>query len=245
MIDVSAYYIDDDTSFIDDVGGSPKKSLAGIQGIDTQYPYIEITASMFNNDGDSVVLFDHEGTIVDQYVYTKDPGIDVPFGRFPDILGNFALLAFATKGLANASILSTQTLSPTKILTPTYTPTSTKVPTLTKIQMQTKTPMVTPTLKVLLKTTDTLFRNDTSITMEYVSEISGIANASDSASLDATESSKEAVLPASISTTSIPKQKPKILVTTVPSVNFLPLLFSIGGGVCLVLCGIQIGRAHV
>src|SRR5258706_3531972 len=82
--DISSFYIDDDTDFNNDTGNSSKKILTGIQGVDTQFPYFELTSSMFNNGGDNVVLFDNNGIKLDQYSYSKDPGLHVALGRSPD-----------------------------------------------------------------------------------------------------------------------------------------------------------------
>src|SRR5579885_924806 len=143
--DLSQYWIDDDTNFTDDSGSSSKKSLAAmVQGQDATHPYIE-TSSMFNNDGDTLVLFDSNGTIVDQYTYTSDPGVNIALGRFPDGTGTFQILASATQGSANTSpaATNTPTAAPTAIPTdtpkPTHIPTPTKVPTPTKISTTNKT----------------------------------------------------------------------------------------------------------
>lgn len=151
-IDLSTYYIDDDTDFTSDVGSSAKKSLQNINTTNPTYPYIELS-SMLNNDGDHVVLFDSSGNVVDQYSYTSDPGVDISIGRFPDGIGTFQLLLSATKGNANSSGLPTATPTPTDAPTPTPTP---KVPTATPTPRPTVTPTPKPTIKIasLTPTTD-------------------------------------------------------------------------------------------
>src|SRR5258706_12428458 len=125
--DISSFYIDDDTDFNSDTGNSSKKILTGIQGTDTQFPYFELTSSMFNNNGDNVVLFDNNGIMLDQYLYLKDPGIDVSLGRSPDGTGEIMLLAAATKGMANSQMQPSPTPTPTKV--PTSTPSPKPTPT--------------------------------------------------------------------------------------------------------------------
>ncbi len=111
--DLKNYWIDDDTDFANDNGGSAKKSLDGVvAGSDSQHYYIELTASMFNNDGDTVVLFSSSGSIADQLTYTDGPGYDVAMGRFPDGNGSFAYLSSTTKGSPNSGPMPTNTPEP-------------------------------------------------------------------------------------------------------------------------------------
>ena len=80
-IDLSAYYLDDDLDFVNDSGSSSKKSLSSIDNSSTSpYPTFEFD-SFLNNSGDFVVLFDPNGTIIDQYQYIDDPGENVSVGR--------------------------------------------------------------------------------------------------------------------------------------------------------------------
>lgn len=132
--DISKYWIDDDTDFTSDSGNSSKKSLKDLLGMDTNYPYIELSSSMFNNAGDHVVLFDESGTIIDQYEYTKDPGSDVSIGRSPDGSDNFVLLTSATKGSANSAPQPTPTPKPTS--TASTKSTTTSIPTTKIIAVQ-------------------------------------------------------------------------------------------------------------
>src|SRR5579871_6806944 len=128
-LNLSEYFIDDDTDFTSDSGNSPKKKLSAMQATDTQYPFLDNTSSMFNNDGDWIVLFDSYGAIIDQYSYTKDPGLDTPIGRFPDGSGEFAILQAATKGMPNAPAEPSPTPSQAAVPTSTHTPTPIKNPT--------------------------------------------------------------------------------------------------------------------
>ena len=134
-IDLSGYFIDDDTDFSNDSGGSKMKKLEGISS-DADYAVFEYSSSMFNNSGDSVVLFSPEGNIVDQYTYSDDPGNDISIGRSPDTTGGFVVLQSPTKGDTNANPKPSPTLSPTKTPTPTKVPTPTKTPTATKTPTQ-------------------------------------------------------------------------------------------------------------
>lgn len=99
-VDISNYYLDDDTDFTSDSGSSSKKTLSALNVSDTIYPYLEFD-SFLNNSGDYVVLFAPDGTIIDQYNYTKDPEIDVTIGRLPDGGDKYGTLAQTTKGAAN------------------------------------------------------------------------------------------------------------------------------------------------
>ena len=138
--DLTTYWIDDDTSFTEDSGSSPKKNLSTVtSGQDVKHPFIE-TSSMFNNSGDYVVLFDSTGTIVDQYQYTKDPGSAVPMGRSPDGSGEFQILASATQGNFNTPPQPTDTPTSPPAPTATHTPKPTHTPTPTKTPTSTKTP---------------------------------------------------------------------------------------------------------
>lgn len=230
-IDLSGYFLDDDTDFVNDIG-SAKKSLATIQGINTKYPYLDLTSSMFNNDGDSVVLFDQSGNIVDQYTYTKDPGENISIGRNPDGAGEFAKLSAATEGLANASLQPAPTLSPTKIPTPTHTP----VPTNTLTPTHTPTPqkIFSPTAARAIisntppKTNALSYSATPQISIEYT------------VPLPSEESTSEAVLNASISAKPTLTKIQKNIAKASNQYNWLPVLFSVLGGGCFIVCGILI-----
>lgn len=138
-LDLSGYWIDDDISFDQDDGNSSKKSLSTLTNNNQTYPYIELTNSIFNNPGDFVVLFAGDGTLVDQYQYTSNPGTDTTLGRSLDG-GSWVTLTAISKGSANGSS-SSPSLSPT----PSPTPTSTPVPTSTPSPTPAPTPTPTPT----------------------------------------------------------------------------------------------------
>lgn len=141
-IDVKDYFIDDDESFSDDVGSGSKKSLSGSQNSSSEFVVLEFS-SFLNNSGDNVVLFDQNGTILDKYNYSGDPGKDITIGRSPDGNGSFTTLADATKGSPNAKEATptlTETPTPSKTPSPTKLPTPTKTPTPTRIPTVTKTP---------------------------------------------------------------------------------------------------------
>ena len=185
-IDISHYWIDDDDSFTDDKGSASKRSLESLNTSNSSYPYIELS-SFLNNDGDKVVLFDDSDTIVDQFHYDKDPGVDVPIGRFPDGTGSFQMLASATIGDANVGPLPTAT--PTQFLTPTpkNTSTPTKEPTPTRIPTLTKSP--TPTKVTPIKVVEnfapiSLAKSETIPTYSAGSPSGILGESSLSASLD-------------------------------------------------------------
>lgn len=139
-IDITGYWIDDDTSFMEDTGTSPKKNLATLISADSKYPYIELT-SFLNNSGDFVVLYSDEGVIIDQYQYNSDPGIDISVGRSLDGLGIWTQMAITTKGQPN--ILPT----PTPLYTPTITPEAT--PTILPSPTSSIPVTVTPTISAI------------------------------------------------------------------------------------------------
>jgi hypothetical protein len=153
--DLTSYFIDDDTNFADDIG-TAKKQLTTISN--GTYAVFTLSSSMFNNSGDFVVVYDQRGTIVDQYEFTNDPGVDVAIGRNPDATGTFQILESITKGSVNAGVQPTVTVTPTKIPTPTKTPTPTKIPTptkaptLTRSASPTKVPTIVPTKLVAVNT---------------------------------------------------------------------------------------------
>lgn len=122
-IDLTAYWLDDDTSFTDDAGSSNKKVLSTLNTTNGSYPYLEFS-SFLNNSGDYVVLFSNDGTIVDQYQYTSDPGIDVSIGRNPDG-GTWTTLSSASKGSTNGGTSPSPSPSTSPSPSPTPNPSST------------------------------------------------------------------------------------------------------------------------
>jgi hypothetical protein len=141
------YYIDDDEDFNSDSGSRNKKSLENLNTSNISHPYLDLDSSspMFNNDSDSVVLFDKDGNIVDSYSYDKNPGSNISIGRSPDRSGDFFVLSSLTKGAANSSPIPTTTPTPTSTLTPTPNPTNTPTPTTTPAPTITPTPTKTLT----------------------------------------------------------------------------------------------------
>ena len=110
-VDLSSYFFDDDIDFNSDIGSSAKKSLSSLDNSTSPYPTFEF-GSFLNNDGDYVVLFAPDGTIIDQYQYTKDPEADVSIGRSPDGLDAFTILSSATKGSQNSNPQPSPSASP-------------------------------------------------------------------------------------------------------------------------------------
>lgn len=145
-VDLTSYWIDDDTSFASDTGSSAKKSLSSINTSNLNYPYIVLTSSMFNNTGDMVVLFAADGSLVDSYQYDSDPGPDVVIARSPDGNGDWIVGLAASQGTTNPAA---PTPTPVPTATPTPTPTPTNVPTPTPKPTSTPTPSPTsvPTSK--------------------------------------------------------------------------------------------------
>ncbi|KKR71070.1 MAG: hypothetical protein UU12_C0009G0014 [Candidatus Woesebacteria bacterium GW2011_GWA2_40_7b] len=147
---IKSYYIDDDTDFLSDSGSSAKKLLTTLNVSNPTFPTID-TSSFLNNSGDWVVLFDQNGVVLDQYQFNSNPGKDISIGRYPDSIGSFSILNYATKADANSTPptpVPTPTTTPvpaTSVPTPTITPTPTKTPT----PKATRSPTPEPTTEVL------------------------------------------------------------------------------------------------
>lgn len=139
---LKSYYLDDDASFDSDTGSSTKKLLTNLDISNPSNPFVEI-ASFLNNSGDSVVLFDDSGFLVDQYQYTSNPGDGVSIGRNPDGSGDFTILLSATKGSTNSSPAPSPSPTPQPTPTKSPTPTPTKSPTPTPAKAPSPTPKVT------------------------------------------------------------------------------------------------------
>lgn len=125
------WYIDDGK----DTGSSPKLFTITIPS--HQYVVIELTSSLFNNDGDTVRLLDFNKIEKDSFLYTSTTK-GITYGRI-----SFASNEFCeqdpTKGSSNKSCKETEpdkTPTPTPSRTPTHTPTNTLSPT---------QPLITPT----------------------------------------------------------------------------------------------------
>ncbi len=142
--DLSTYWLDDDPVFNDDSGSSAKKNLATpypFNNSNPDYPFLEYSGFFLNNDGDYVVLFSPEGTVLDQYQYTENPGKDISIGRNPNGTGEWKILVSATQGQPNSSPLQIPTPSPTPTSASASTPTPTPTP------KPTTKPTSPPTLK--------------------------------------------------------------------------------------------------
>ncbi len=172
-IDLTTYYIDDDLDFNSDLESGSKKSLASINALNLLFLFFECS-SFLNNDEDYVVLFSFDGQIIDQYQYIKDPGKDVSIGRFPDGLGEMAVLVSSTKGLEN-SVLPTLTPTNTQAPTPSNTSTPTPKPSPTATKAPTLAPTKTPTLtKENTTTTSNLILTSSSTTTKTISSKSSV-----------------------------------------------------------------------
>lgn len=126
----AGFWIDDDSDFESDLGNGKKFQIMDCnQPGETPYLIVENSSAFFNNEKDSVVLFDSNGMAVDQYEYDADPGIDVSLGRNPDTDGNFTVLVSRTKGSPNSMPVPTQTPVPTPTSKPTKEPTVDLTPT--------------------------------------------------------------------------------------------------------------------
>ena len=129
--EIKSYWLDDDIEFDSDLGTAAKKKLDSLNTDNPNYPYLEIN-SFLNNSGDSVVIFDDAGNLIDSTEYSVDPGLNISIGRSPDQSGGFQVLSSATKGEPNQiepSSTPTLTSTPTSTPIPTPTPTITSSPT--------------------------------------------------------------------------------------------------------------------
>ncbi len=123
-VDLTNYFLDDDTLFNDDSGSGKKKELSSLNTTNSNYPYLELN-SFLNNSGDYVVLFSSNGDIVDEYQYLSDPGKDISIGRSPDGTDNWVFLDSVSKGASNSCLpfpTPSPILTPIPSLTPTPTP---------------------------------------------------------------------------------------------------------------------------
>lgn len=128
-IDLTNYWLDDDSDFTSDSGSSTKKQITTtVQGSDTSHIVYELPSAIFNNDNDTIVLYSPDGQIVDQYHYSSGPGEDMTLGRTPDGTGGFANLSFPTRGSANAGVKPPDTPTPHPTSKPTKEPSPTKIP---------------------------------------------------------------------------------------------------------------------
>lgn len=234
-IDLSGYYLDDDTSFSDDIGSSPKKNLSSLSASNSAYPYLELNNAFLNNPGDNVVLFDSTGNIIDQYTYNKDPGENNIFGRSPDGIGEFQVLASATQGQPNSNPQPTPTQTPTNTPippTPTRTPTPTKTPTPSptpKIPTPTQTP--TPIKSVPTSKPTKTISPTTKITIKPSGKITGKLFPT---SVLGTSTNSAKIKP------SISKSKPRTLVQSASDTKSPSLIIPIAGAILFIACAILI-----
>ena len=224
-IDMKTYWIDDDTDFASDSGGSAKKQMdTVVKGADDKHFVFDLPSAMFNNSGDFVVLFDNTGQIVDQFQYNEDPSVDHTFGRSPDGAGSFQILANATKGSTNSGPQPTVTPTPLPTEKPTAEPTVTRTPTQPKAKpTPTDIPMTTDSFQSIpSKTTlkSTTLKSKTATNSAYPTSILGIS----------TKSAEK---------TPTPEQTKKVLVK---GSNNSPIsgIFMCIGGVFVLACGILI-----
>jgi len=227
-VDITSYWLDDDTDFNSDTGSSAKKSLSSIDKSNSIYPFLELSSAMLNNDGDFVVLFDNNGTVIDQFEYSSDFGTDTSMGRFPDGSSSWFVLSSLSKGATNNGPVPTATPTPTETPTPTPTP----KPTATSTPAKTPTPAsnaaaATPAIKPTVTPTPTPVKSiPISIT----------------ASASAQKSTQAAVLgqniQISISPTISNQKETKVL--AVSDNKLIPKLLIFLGFVFFVLCAIVI-----
>jgi len=227
-VDITNYWIDDDTDFASDTGSSSKKQITSIaSGSDSHYVIFELSSSMFNNGGDTVALFTPDGTLVDSYAYTKDPGIDISIGRAPDVIGDFQVLASATKGSPNSPPQPTTTPTPA----PTQKPTPTEKPSKPTETPKPPKPTATPTIVV---NHTTILANASAVATTITSFLP-----SESASFGAQPTS---ILGVSTNTksaekkvTKLPKQQVLVKASTSTAPKVVAVII---GGVLLLGCGI-------
>ena len=104
-VDLSEYFVDDDNSFDEnpEYGSSKKLRAALIDISNSNFPFITLASSMFNNICDStcdyVVLFSPDGSLIDQFQYTseqiQEKGSSI--GRYPDRSNNWIVLRIQQK----------------------------------------------------------------------------------------------------------------------------------------------------
>ena len=112
---------------IDDVidgGSSPKKISIVIPGY--SFITVDLSSSIFDNDGDDVRLLNGNDTLVDSFSY-EDAKKGKSIGRISFYSTTYCLQN-SSKGYSNNSCISEPTPTPTPISTPTSTPTVTQSP---------------------------------------------------------------------------------------------------------------------
>lgn len=148
------YWIDDKPD-----GGQAKKQLTTLNIENPKFPHFILGGSYLNNNGDKIILYDKNNSIVDQYEFSSVPAGGLSIGRHPDQTGSFAFLQSATKGAANSQPKVDPTPTPTLNVTPSPTPSPTVTPTPTVKPSSTPKPTPkrtpSPTPEVLGETNDT------------------------------------------------------------------------------------------
>ena len=243
-IDISSYWIDDDTNFSEDTGNASKKQLTTIDTSSQNFPFYNLTVSFFNNTCDEstgcdyVVLFSQEGLIIDQFQYSSEQIAQKgkSIGRSPDGSDSWTILETTTKGNSNSPPQSTptptptNTPTPTKIPTPTKTPTPTKVPTPTKTPPPTKVPTPAPTPK---SPTPTLIKSEPTIKPTATIFPTGVLGESTkSAKAEPSETKKFAA------EKNLVKEKDNNSGDSSSSSSILPAIFLLLGVVFILTCGI-------
>lgn len=126
--------------------------------------YIYSGDGWLNNDGDSVILKDNLGAVVNTYSYTSSFTDNQSLGRCPDGSENWVKFNSHSRGVSNPTPTPTPTATPTPTPietvpptdTPAPVPTSTSAPTSTPRPTATPTIKPTPTLGISLEPTDNL-----------------------------------------------------------------------------------------
>lgn len=229
-IDLTSYWVDDDTSFTEDVGNSNKKQLTTI--VNSLYSVFTLSSSIFNNSADHVVLFDADGNIIDQYEYTDDPGVDLSVGRSPDGANGFQILASSTKGSVNSEVLPTPTLTPTEAPTPTRTPTPTKTPTPTPLRPTSSSTSRDSSGQAKVPTiVKAIAKNILADVEEKISSLGAIPTS---------------ILGASTSSIPTPKKDSKVLVNSASEKkNYFVSTAIILGAILIISCGVIIYRKRM
>jgi hypothetical protein len=225
-LDVTGYWIDDDTDFTSDTGSSAKKQITSvIPGSDSNHVVFELSSSIFNNDGDIIALFSPDGNLLDQYTYTKDPGEDISIGRTPDITGDFTVLASVTKGGPNSSAQPTVTPTPSPTDKPTKAPNPTDTPKPAKTTSSSNSTKITSASNTKIPTTAT-----TSIVFRGSLVSKGKISSTSPTSILGASTTAEEKKPTSV---------PRKTVLVKAASNSLPQVIAICiGGVLFLSCGI-------
>ncbi|HCS79179.1 TPA: hypothetical protein DIV55_05580 [Patescibacteria group bacterium] len=109
---IKGYYLQDNKG--------QKKLLSELNISNIQYPFIDGVTPWLNNTGDTVSLFDPNGTQIDSFLFDINYGNGLTFGRNPDKDGSFHLLESSSKGSKNSAIKSSP--DPTPNISPTSMP---------------------------------------------------------------------------------------------------------------------------